>query len=280
MIIDGKKVANEIKLELANRVSELKKRGIAPGLAVIIVGNNPASRIYVNNKKKSCEEIGIYSEEYSLPENTSQEELLELISSLNRSKKIHGILTQLPLPLHIDEFTVAQAISPDKDVDCFNVTNIGKVFLGEGNIFPCTPSGIIELLKWYKIKIEGKNCTIVGRSNIVGKPLALMMLKENATVTVCHSRTSELEHFCRNADILISAVGKEKFIKSDMVKPGATIIDVGMNHDINGKLCGDVDFDEIESKAEFITPVPGGVGPMTIAMLMKNVVSSAQLIEI
>ena len=276
MIIDGKMVSQEIKNRLNERVYNLKKAGITPGLAVIIVGNDPASKIYVRNKKRACAEIGIYSEEYSLPENTTQEELLKIIHTLNQSKKIHGILTQLPLPAHIDNNVIAQAILPEKDVDCFHEINIGKIFLGTGKLLPCTPAGIIELLNYYKIEIPGKNCTIVGRSNIVGKPLALMMLKENATAVICHSKTTNLESFCKNADILISAVGKEKFITSNMVKPESVVIDVGMNRDKSGKLCGDVDFYDVNQKVSFITPVPGGVGPMTIAMLLKNVVCAAE----
>lgn len=277
MIIDGKKVSDKIKSELKNKVYKLKEGGIVPGLAVILVGNNPASKIYVKNKQKACEEIGIQSRQYLLDEKTSQKDLLELIEHLNKSTQTHGILVQFPLPSHIDEFTVAQAINAEKDVDCFNASNVGKLILDKSNLLPCTPAGIIELLKRYHIQIQGKNCTIVGRSNIVGKPLALMMLKENSTVTICHSKTLELENFCRQADILISAVGKQKTIKADMVKPKATVIDVGINRNSEGKICGDVDFSGVFPKAGFITPVPGGVGPMTIAMLMKNVICAAEL---
>lgn len=276
MIIDGKGISKEIMLELSKEVQSLKSKGITPGLAVILVGDNPASRTYVNNKKKACNEIGIHSEEYYLPKDSSQDEILTLINSLNSQENIHGILTQLPLPNHINEYTISQAILPEKDVDCFNEINIGKLYLGKAKLFPCTPMGIIELLKHNNIKIEGKNCTIIGRSNIVGKPLSLMLLNENATVTICHSKTPNIKKYCKNADILISAVGKIGLITADMVTPGTVVIDVGMNRQINGKLCGDVDFEQIKDIASFITPVPGGVGPMTIAMLMKNTLEAAK----
>ncbi len=244
---------------------------------LILVGDNPASKIYVNNKKKDCAEIGIYSEEHLLPESTSQSELLQLISKLNQDKKINGILAQLPMPKHIDERIIAEAISPDKDIDVFNSSNVGKLLFGDATLLPCTPAGIIELLKHENIQIEGKNCVIVGRSNIVGKPLALLLLKENATVTICHSKTENIKSICKSADILICAVGKAKFITKDMVKLGAVVVDVGINKDANGKLCGDVDFENVNQIASYITPVPGGVGPMTISILMKNTITAAKL---
>lgn len=273
MLLDGKAFSEKVKSQLKNKVDKLRKNGIVPALAVIIVGDDPASKIYVKNKKKACEEIGIYSAEYAFKSDITQEELLEFISDLNGNKEIHGILTQLPLPKHIDPLIVAESISPAKDVDCFNEINIGKISSGRAKIFPCTPAGIIALLKENNIKIEGKACTIVGRSNIVGKPLSLMLLNENATITVCHSKTENLKAFCKQADILISAVGRPGLITEDMVKEDSIVVDVGMNRLSSGKLCGDVDFDKIIGKAKFITPVPGGVGPMTIAMLMKNLVT-------
>ncbi len=276
MILDGKEISKQIRLELKEKVQKLKKKGINPALAVIIVGNDPASRIYINNKKRACDEIGILSKEYSLPEKTTQEELINLILNLNKDKNIHSVLTQLPLPKHIDSSSVAKIISHEKDVDCFNELNIGKIFCDKALIFPCTPAGIIELLKRNNIEIKAKTCTIINRSNIVGKPLSIMMLKEDATVTVCHSRTQNLKDFCLKSDILISAVGKPFFITKDMVKEGAVVVDVGINRLDTGKLCGDVDFEKVKNKASYITPVPGGVGPMTIAMLMKNIVTLAE----
>jgi 5,10-methylene-tetrahydrofolate dehydrogenase/Methenyl tetrahydrofolate cyclohydrolase len=276
LLLDGKKLSKEIKLQISEEVKILKGQGIVPGLAVVIVGNDPASKIYVRNKRRACEEIGVHSEEFALKEETTQEELLQLISNLNNDKKIHGILVQFPVSKHIDFLAVTRAILPEKDVDCFNEYNLGRICSGEADVFPCTPLGIIEILKRNSIKIEGKACTIVGRSNIVGKPLSLMMLNENATVTVCHSKSLNLKNFCCQADILISAVGKPKLISEDMVKKGATVIDVGINRLADGKLCGDVDFEKVKIKAEHITPVPGGVGPMTIAMLMSNLVKLAK----
>ena len=277
IIIDGKLVAQEVKAKVSKKVKELQKNGITPGLAVIIIGNNPASRIYVNNKKKACAEVSIYSKEYTLPDTTSQKELIELISKLNNDDSINGILVQLPLPNHINEKAVIEAIDPLKDVDAFHEINVGKIMIGEYDLLPCTPAGIIELLNSQNIEIEGKHCVVVGRSNIVGKPMAMLLLHRNGTVTICHSKTKNLKKICKTADILIAAVGKAKFITSDMVKKGAVVIDVGMNKDENSKLCGDVDFDNVEKIASYITPVPGGVGPMTIAMLMKNTVTAASL---
>ncbi len=276
-IIDGKAVSVKIKNDLAVEVASLRESGVKPGLAVIIVGNNPASRVYVNNKKKACEEIGIYSEEYALNAETSQEELINLVEHLNVDDKINGILVQLPLPEHIDENAVIQAISPLKDVDAFHVQNVGHIMIGDFEFLPCTPSGVMELIHSTGIEVEGKNCVVIGRSNIVGKPMAMLLLHENGTVTICHSRTKNLAQITAGADILVAAVGRAKFVTADMVKEGAVVIDVGMNRDENGKLCGDVDFEAVKDKASFITPVPGGVGPMTIATLMKNTVKAAKI---
>ncbi len=248
-----------------------------PGLAVIIVGDNPASRVYVNNKKKACAEIGIYSEEHALPADTKEEDLLQLIATLNARTDISGILVQLPLPAHICEERVLLAIDAKKDVDAFHPTNVGKIMIGDFDFLPCTPAGVMELIRESGIDPAGKDCVVIGRSNIVGKPQAMLLLHANGTVTVCHSRTKNLAEKTRQADILVAAVGIEKFVTKDMVKPGAVVIDVGMNRDKDGKLCGDVDFDAVKDIAGAITPVPGGVGPMTIAMLMKNAVRAAQL---
>ncbi|HOQ16254.1 MAG TPA: bifunctional methylenetetrahydrofolate dehydrogenase/methenyltetrahydrofolate cyclohydrolase FolD [Defluviitaleaceae bacterium] len=276
LIIDGKKISQDIKDELKAEVEDLKKKGIEPGLAVILVGNNPASKVYVSNKKKACEYIGIRSFSYELPEETSEEELLKLIKDLNQTKEVHGILVQLPLPKHIDENKILLSIDPSKDVDCFHPYNVGMISIGELNGFlPCTPAGIIELIKRSQIEIEGKKCVVVGRSNIVGKPVANLLLRNNGTVTICHSRTKNLKEICKEADILVAAIGKANFITADMVKDGAVLIDVGINRLENGKLCGDIDFENCKYKAMAITPVPGGVGPMTIAMLMKNCVKAA-----
>ena len=275
--IDGKAVAAKIRAQVAQDVEALKARGICPGMAVVIVGDDPASRIYVNNKKKACAETGIYSEEHLLPAETTQEELLALIEKLNADEKIHGILVQSPLPKHLDEKLVVEHIDPRKDVDAFHAYNVGKIMIGDFTFLPCTPAGVIELIRSTGVPIEGKNCVVVGRSNIVGKPMAMLLLHNNGTVTICHSRTKNLAEICRGADILVAAVGKPKFITADMVKPGAVVIDVGMDRDENGKLCGDVDFDAVEPIASYITPVPGGVGPMTIAMLMKNAVRAAEI---
>ena len=277
MRIDGKSVSAKVKEEVAAEVEVLKKQGVCPGLAVVIVGDDPASRIYVNNKKKACQATGIYSEEYALPATTTQEELLALVETLNEKKDIHGILVQSPLPKGLDEGAVVEAIDPKKDVDAFHAYNVGKIMIGDYHFLPCTPAGIMELLKAYKIEVEGKRCVVIGRSNIVGKPMAMLLLHQNGTVTVCHSRTKNLPEVTGQADILVSAVGKAHFVTADMVKPGAVVIDVGMNRDENNKLCGDVDFDAVEPVASYITPVPGGVGPMTIAMLLKNTVTAAKL---
>ena len=276
-IIDGKKVSAEVKSKVKKQTEELIARhGITPGLAVVIVGDDPASRVYVNNKKKACEAVGFKSEEYALPAETSQEELLELVNTLNGKKDINGILVQLPLPKHLDDKSVIAAISSEKDVDAFHAVNVGKIMLGEYDFLPCTPAGVMEMLHHYEIPVEGKECVVIGRSNIVGKPMAMLLLHENGTVTICHSRTKNLREVCTRADILVAAVGIPKFVKADMVKDGAVVIDVGMDRDENGKLCGDVDFDSVEKVASYITPVPGGVGPMTIAMLMQNCVNSVR----
>ena len=258
-------------------MEELKNKGIVPGLAVVIVGNNPASRVYVNSKKKACEELGMYSVEYALKEETTEEELLELISKLNCDDKINGILVQLPLPKHLDEKLIINTIIPEKDVDAFHPVNVGKIMIGDFNFLPCTPAGVMELIKETGIDISGKECVIIGRSNIVGKPQAMLMLHKNATVTICHSKTKDLAEVVKRADIVVAAVGVSKMVTKDMVKEGAVVIDVGMNRLPDGKLCGDVDFDGVSEVASFITPVPGGVGPMTIAMLMQNTLTAAKL---
>ncbi len=275
-LIDGKAVAAEVRAKVALEVEELSRKGVVPGLAVVIVGDDPASRTYVNNKKKACAQAGIYSEEYALPETTSQEELMTLIQKLNLKKDINGILVQSPLPNALDEEAVVEAINPEKDVDAFHPSNVGRIMIGNFHFLPCTPAGIIELIHSEHIDIAGKNCVVIGRSNIVGKPMAMLLLHHNGTVTICHSKTRNLAEICKNADILVAAVGKPKFVTTDMVKPGAVVIDVGMNRDIDGKLCGDVDFVNVEKVASWITPVPGGVGPMTIAMLLKNTVVAAR----
>ena len=274
-ILSGKVVSQRIKDELKEEVKELNAKGIFPGLAVIIVGDDPASRVYVNSKKKACEEIGVYSEEYALPAETSEEELLQLVEKLNNEPKINGILVQLPLPKHIDEETVINAISPKKDVDAFHPSNVGKIMIGNYDFLPCTPAGVMELIKESGIDVSGKECVIVGRSNIVGKPQAMLLLHANGTVTICHSRTQDLKAKTKNADILVAAVGIPNFITGDMIKEGAVVIDVGINRIADKKLVGDVDFESAEKIASAITPVPGGVGPMTIAMLMKNTVKAA-----
>lgn len=273
-IIDGKKTSSEIKDELKEQVEQLKEKNIEVCLCVIQVGSDPASAIYVNNKKKACEYIGIKSLSYELPEDTTQEHLLDLIDKLNKQDDVHGILVQLPIPKHIDEDRIIQAISPNKDVDGFHPQSVGRLSIGQKGFVSCTPAGIVQLLKRYNISMEGKECVIVGRSNIVGKPMAMLMLRENATVTICHSRTKNLAEVTKRADILIVAIGKAKFIKNEHVKEGAVVIDVGMHRNENNKLCGDVDYDDVIDKVSAITPVPGGVGPMTIAMLMYNCVES------
>lgn len=276
-IIDGKLVSAKVRANVAKETEELKGKGVSVGLAVVIVGNDPASRVYVNNKKKACTEVGFISREYALPEETTQQELLDLVNELNNDKEINGILVQLPLPKHLDEKQVIEAISPMKDVDAFNAVNVGKIMIGDYDFLPCTPAGVMEMLKEYDIDPKSKNCVVIGRSNIVGKPMAMLLLHKHGTVTICHSRTVNLKEICANADILVAAIGKAKFVTADMVKEGAVVIDVGMNRDENGKLCGDVDFENVKDKAEAITPVPGGVGPMTIAMLMKNTLKAAKL---
>lgn len=277
-IIDGKAVSASVKQEVADECAKIfAERGIKPGLAVIIVGDDPASRVYVNNKKKACELVGFISREYALPAETTQDELLSLVDTLNNDNEINGILCQLPLPKHLDEKAVIEAISPKKDVDAFHAVNVGKIMIGDFDFLPCTPAGVMELLAYYNIDITGKECVVLGRSNIVGKPMSMLLLHKNGTVTVCHSRTKNLEEVCKRADILVAAVGIPKFVKANMVKKNAVVIDVGINRDENGKLCGDVDFADVESLASYITPVPGGVGPMTIAMLMKNTLTAFKL---
>lgn len=275
-IIDGKVISAAVKNAVAVETQELKAKGVVPGLAVIIVGEDPASKVYVANKEKACAALGIYSKKYALPEATTQEELLELITRLNNDASINGILCQLPLPKHLDEKTVLDTISPDKDVDAFHPQNVGKIVTGDYDFLPCTPAGIMEMLEYEKIDISGKECVVIGRSNIVGKPMALLLLHKNGTVTVCHSKTKNLAEVCRRADILVAAVGRPNFVTADMVKDGAVVIDVGINRTPDGKLCGDVDFTAVEPKASYITPVPGGVGPMTIAVLMKNTLTAAK----
>ncbi len=273
-LIDGKRISAEIKDELKREVAEWKEKGKEAALAVIQVGNDPASSVYVRNKKRACEYIGIGSLNYELPEETTEAELLDLIAELNAKKEVSGILVQLPLPQHMDEDKVIRAIDPAKDVDGFHPQNVGALVIGQKGFVSCTPAGIIELLKRNDIEIDGKHCVVVGRSNIVGKPMALLMLRENATVTVTHSHTANLKEICKQADILIVAIGKNQFITADYVKEGAVVIDVGIHRDENNKLSGDVKFDEVEPLASAITPVPGGVGPMTIAMLMNNCVET------
>lgn len=276
-ILDGKAVSAAVKEQVAEETAALKEKGIVPGLAVVIVGDDPASHVYVNNKKKACAQVGFHSEEYALPAQTTQEELLALVGTLNKKPDINGILVQLPLPSHLDEKSVIESIDPKKDVDAFHASNVGKIMIGDYHFLPCTPAGVMELLKSEKIDVCSKNCVVIGRSNIVGKPMAMLLLHQHGTVTICHSRTKNLREVCAQADILVAAVGIAKFVKGDMVKEGAVVIDVGMDRDENGKLCGDVDFAQVEPKASYITPVPGGVGPMTIAMLMKNTLMAARL---
>ncbi len=276
-IFDGKAVREYNLDKIAEQVAVLKEKGVLPTLAVIIVGSDPASRIYVNNKKAACERTGMRSLEYALPEETTTEELLELIDKLNADKEVNGILCQLPVPKHIDKNAVLERILPEKDVDCFHPENVGRLSIGNGELVPCTPMGMVKLLEYENIDPTGKHCVIIGRSDIVGKPMAMLMLARNATVSICHSKTVNLAEITKQADILVAAVGIAKFVKADMVKDGAIVLDVGMDRDENGKLCGDVDFDEVKEKASFITPVPGGVGPMTIAMLMRNTLTAADI---
>lgn len=276
-IIDGKAISAQIRQELAEETKQFaKESGILPGLAVVIVGEDPASQVYVRNKRRACEEIGYYSEAYELPESTTQEELEALVDKLNNDPKIHGILVQLPLPRHLDETAVLLKIRPDKDVDAFHPYNVGKIMIGDYSFLPCTPAGVMALLKRTGVEIAGKNCVVIGRSNIVGKPMAMLLLHANGTVTICHSKTKNLAEVCREADILVVAIGRADFVGADMVKPGAVVIDVGMNRRADGKLTGDVDFAAVEPIAGAITPVPGGVGPMTITMLMQNTLTAAR----
>ena len=278
-IIDGKLVSANVRAELSEKTVAFKeKHGYAPGLAVIIVGEDPASKIYVRNKKKACEEIGYNSFEYALPESTTQDELIALIEKLNADDKVHGILVQAPTPKHIDDKAVYSTISPLKDVDAFHPLNVGKIMLGDFDFVPCTPAGIMELIAYYGIETSGKKAVVIGRSNIVGKPMAMLLLHANATVSVCHSRTPDVAEVTRDADIVVAAVGKANFLTGDMIKEGAVVIDVGMNRDENGKLCGDAHFESCEKKASYITPVPGGVGPMTITMLMKNTFTASEIL--
>ena len=276
-IIDGKLVSQSVKDEVKAETLALKEKGVDITLAVIIVGDDPASRVYVNNKKKACEYVGFKSLEYALPADTTQEELMALVDELNSRDDVNGILCQLPLPKHLDEKAVIEAISVKKDVDAFHASNVGKIMIGEYDFLPCTPAGVMEMLSYYDIDVTGKNCVVIGRSNIVGKPMAMLLLHKNGTVTITHSRTVDLKSVTNKADILVAAIGKAKFVGADMVKDGAVVIDVGMNRDENGKLCGDVDFDAVAPKCSYITPVPGGVGPMTIAVLMKNTLKACKL---
>lgn len=277
-IIDGKLVSSALRNELKDKIAEFKsENGKAPGLAVIVVGNDPASAVYVRNKHKACIEVGIDSHQIELPEQTSEDELLSKIDELNADGGVNGILVQLPLPKHINEERVIERISPMKDVDAFSPSSVGRIMIGNYSLLPCTPAGIIALLDYYKVEIEGKRCVVIGRSNIVGKPMAMLLMERNGTVTVCHSRTKELSKICREADIIVVAIGKPEFLRGDMVKDGAVIIDVGINRLNSGKLVGDVCFDEVSKVASMITPVPGGVGPMTITMLLYNTLSAAKI---
>lgn len=277
VILDGKKIAAEINQELEIEVKQYREDGRVPNLSVVIVGEDSASKIYVRNKQKACEAVGILSTVYQLPAHASQKELLELLQTLNHSQNVHGILVQLPLPAHIDSYQVIQAIDPQKDIDGFHPMNAGMFFLGIGGFPSCTPSGILELLKRYQIQIEGKHCVVIGRSNHVGKPMSILFLQENGTVSMCHSHTKNLDEICLQADILVCATGSKNTVTADMIKPGAVVVDVGMNRDETGKLLGDVDFAGCLEKVSAITPVPGGVGPMTIAMLLKNCMRAAKL---
>lgn len=276
-IIDGKAVSKAVRQRVAAETEELKKNGITPGLAVILVGDDPASQVYVRNKERACEEVGFYSEKYTLPENTTQEELNALVDKLNARKEISGILCQLPLPKHLDDKAVINRIDPKKDVDAFHPENVGAIMIGDYHFLPCTPAGVMELIHSTGVEITGKKAVVIGRSNIVGKPMAMLLLHENATVEITHSKTKNLADITRTADILVAAIGKAGFVTADMVKEGAVVIDVGMNRNAEGKLCGDVDFDEVSKKCSYITPVPGGVGPMTISMLMQNTLTAAKI---
>lgn len=276
-IIDGKAVSKKVKEDVKAECEQLKAKGVTPGLAVIIVGDDPASQVYVHNKEVACEACGFYSVKYALPAETTQEELNALIDKLNNDDKINGILCQLPLPSHLEDKEVINRIDPLKDVDAFHPVNVGAIMIGDYNYLPCTPAGVMELIHSTGVDVSGKKAVVMGRSNIVGKPMAMLLLHENATVEITHSRTQNLADITKEADILVAAIGKAKFVKADMVKDGAVVIDVGMNRDENGKLCGDVDFEDVKDKCSFITPVPGGVGPMTIAMLMKNTLTAAKI---
>ena len=276
-IINGKEISAAIRAEIKEATERLvAESGVRPGLAVIIVGEDPASQVYVRNKKRACDEVGFYSESYELPESTTQDELNALVDRLNKDEKIHGILCQLPLPKHLDENEVIMRIDPKKDVDAFHPENVGKIMIGDYSFLPCTPAGVMALLERSGIDVCGKECVVVGRSNIVGKPQAMLLLHANGTVTICHSRTKNLAEVCRRADILVAAIGKADFFTGDMIKEGAVVIDVGMNRRADGKLTGDVDFESVAPKASYITPVPGGVGPMTITMLMQNTLTAAK----
>lgn len=277
MIIDGKVVSKAVRERVAKKTEELKAKGVTPGLAVIIVGEDPASQVYVRNKEKACEEVGFYSEKFALPENITQQELNALVTELNARKDINGILCQLPLPSHLDDKEVINLINPIKDVDAFHPVNVGAIMIGDYNFLPCTPAGVMELIHSTGVDVAGKKAVVIGRSNIVGKPMAMLLLHENATVEITHSKTQNLAEITSGADILVAAIGKAKFVGADMVKDGAVVIDVGMNRDENGKLCGDVDFDAVKDKCSYITPVPGGVGPMTISMLMQNTLTAAKI---
>ena len=274
-LIDGKVISASVKERVKGEVAKLNQKGITVGLAVIIVGEDPASKVYVSNKKKACEALGIISREYALPENTTEQELLDLIKELNADPEINGILCQLPLPKHLDEKLIINSIDPEKDVDAFHPVNVGKIMIGDFYFLPCTPAGVMEMLEYEGIDVTGKNCVVIGRSNIVGKPMNMLLLHKNGTVTICHSKTKNLAEICKNADILVAAVGRPNFVTADMVKDGAVVIDVGINR-VDGKLCGDVDFENVKDKVSAITPVPGGVGPMTIAMLMQNTLTAAK----
>ncbi len=276
-IIDGKLVSQSVKDDVKAQTLALKEQDIDVTLAVIIVGDDPASRVYVNNKKKACEYVGFKSLEYALPADTTQQQLMDLVNELNNREDVNGILCQLPLPKHLDEKEIIEAISPLKDVDAFHAVNVGKIMIGDYDFLPCTPAGVMEMLSYYDIDVTGKNCVVIARSNIVGKPMAMLLLHKNGTVTITHSRTVDLKNVTNKADVLVAAIGKAKFVSEDMVKDGAVVIDVGMNRDENGKLCGDVDFDNVAPKCSYITPVPGGVGPMTIAVLMKNTLKACKL---
>ena len=276
VIIDGKAIAAEEKAIISEEVRAMRKSGLVPKLTVIIVGEDPASQIYVRNKKKACEEVGIDSELIALPASTSEDELIGLVNRLNADDSVSGILVQLPLPDHISEEAVISAILPEKDVDAFHPVNVGRIMIGNYGFLPCTPAGIMSLLSYCGIEVSGKNCVVVGRSNIVGKPMAMLLMHADGTVTICHSKTENLKELCAAADILVTAIGHAKFFTTDFIKPGAVVIDVGMNRDANGKLCGDIDFENVKEKASYITPVPGGVGPMTIVTLLKNTVTACK----